>query len=156
LLVARLKSCPDGIRSVHPSNAEGMGHGICNKKNKDGRAWQLDCLRLAGSELVRTLSAWKAAHPGVNILAFEANSDKAFGFGHNEEVCGFCLASHYFEDQAPIVCKFCRAQLRETHVISELPEIVNRIYTQPLLQPRSGASPRPLPFIVKKRTELDR
>ena len=80
--------------------------------------WLLDCLKLPRRELMQTLGAWKAAHPGVNVLAFEANSDRTFGFGHNEEVCGFCLASHYFEDEPPRLCNFCRAPLRETHVIS--------------------------------------
>jgi len=44
----------------------------------------------------KTLYQWKQAHPHVNVLAFEANYDKESGFGELEEVCGFCLASHYF------------------------------------------------------------
>lgn len=104
---------------------------------------------------MNTVAAWIKEHPGVNVLAFERNSDKSIGFGKREEVCGFCLASHYFEGEPPSWCRFCRASLRETHVISNLPEIVNRIYTLPLFQPAVKPAPRELPFIVKKRTEQD-
>jgi hypothetical protein len=100
---------------------------------------------------MRTLGAWKAAHPSVNVLAFEANPDKAFGFGSNEEVCGFCLASHYFDDHAPVLCKFCRAPLRETHVISNFPEIENRLYTQPLSQLATEPDSGGRPFVVTTR-----
>jgi hypothetical protein len=86
---------------------------------------------------MRTVTAWKTAHPNVNILAFEANFDKAFGLGRFEEVCGFCLASHYFNEGPPIVCHFCRAPLREASLISDFPEIVNRIYFQPLPPPKA-------------------
>jgi hypothetical protein len=79
---------------------------------------------------MKTLHAWIKTHPGVSVLAFERNSDKSFGFGEREEVCGFCLASHYFDGEPPEFCKFCRAPLRETHMISDLPEITNRVYNR--------------------------
>jgi len=97
---------------------------------------------------MKTLAAWIKANPGVNALAFERNADKCFGFGACEEVCGFCLASHYFDGEAPILCKFCRAPLRETHVISNLPEIANRVHS---LEHFLGASTQrhpQLPFII--------
>jgi len=77
----------------------------------------------------RTLLEWKQKHPRVNVLAYECNSDQAFGFGELEQVCGFCLASLYFENQPPKICPFCRAPIREARVISDLPEIVNRVYS---------------------------
>jgi hypothetical protein len=104
---------------------------------------------------VNTVAAWIKEHPGVNVLAFERNSDKSIGFGKREEVCGYCLASHYFEGKPPSCCRFCRAPLRETHLISDFSEIVNRIYTLPLFHPAVKPAQRKLLFIVKKRTELD-
>jgi hypothetical protein len=83
---------------------------------------------IAAMSFMKTLQSWINAHPGVNVLAFEGNSGKSFGFGVSEEVCGFCLASHYFDERPPGTCRFCRAPLRETHVISDLPSIKNRIY----------------------------
>jgi len=99
---------------------------------------------------MKTLHAWIKAHPGVNVLAFERNYDKSFGFGEREDVCGFCLASHYFDAEPPESCKFCRAPLRETNVISDLPEIGDRIYNfgGPLSAPSWVR--RKLPFIVRK------
>jgi len=98
---------------------------------------------------MNTVAAWIRAHPGVNVLAFERNSDKSFGFGSTEEVCGFCLASHYFEGEPPRTCTFCRAPIRESHLISELPEVTNRIYVlAPYAEPRIK-DPRRLPFIVR-------
>lgn len=76
----------------------------------------------------KTLHAWKQTHPHVNVLAFESNHDKSCGFGDLEEVCGFCLASHYFEDEPPELCAFCRTPIREGRAISDLPEIVSRKY----------------------------
>jgi len=100
---------------------------------------------------MKTLQAWIKAHPGVNVLAFERNYDKSFGFGGWEDVCGFCLASYYFDAEPPESCKFCRAPLRETNVISDLPEITSRVYNfrgpvSDLCEPESK-----LPFIIKKR-----
>jgi hypothetical protein len=102
---------------------------------------------------MNTLHAWTKAHPGVNVLAFERNMDKSFGFGKWEEVCGFCLASHYFDGKPPELCKFCRAPLRETHIISDLPEITNRIYNFGWLFVEPGVEDRKLPFIVRKDSE---
>jgi len=78
---------------------------------------------------MKTLAAWIKANPGVNALAFERNADKSFGFGRSEEVCGFCLASHYFDGEPPERCKFCRALLRESHVVANFPEITSRAYS---------------------------
>jgi len=103
---------------------------------------------------VNTLAAWIEGHPGVNVLMFESNYDKSFGFGEFEEVCGFCLASYYFEDEPPKNCKFCRAPIQETHIISDLPDIRSRVYRgigSPLLRPATTA--RKLPFIVKHETK---
>jgi len=55
---------------------------------------------------MNTVGVWIKGHPGVNALSFERNSDKSFGFGEWEEVCGFCLASHYFEGEPSEFCKF--------------------------------------------------
>ena len=102
---------------------------------------------------MNTLTAWIKDHPGVNVLVFEANYDKSFGFGQFEEVCGFCLASHYFENDPPKNCKFCRAPIRETDIISDLPDIRSRVYRlgSPHLQPATIA--RKLPFVVKQKTK---
>jgi hypothetical protein len=100
-----------------------------------------------------TLQAWINAHPGVNVLAFERNSGKSFGLGKWEEVCGFCLASHHFDDRPPKICKFCRAPLREAHAISELPETTGRIYNFTRLVP--VAVDRGLPFVVSGRAVRD-
>ena len=99
---------------------------------------------------MNTVAAWIKEHPGVNALAFEANSDKSFGFGEREEVCGFCLASHYFEDKLTDSCKFCRAPLRDTHVISDLPEVTSRVYDFSWLVVVPREPDRKLPFIVFK------
>jgi hypothetical protein len=99
---------------------------------------------------MNTIAAWMKAHPSVNALAFERNSDKSFGFGTWEEVCGFCLASHYFEGDPPEVCKFCRAPLRDTHVISGLSEVANRIYDFGWLFRAPIRSQRKLLFVVRK------
>jgi len=77
---------------------------------------------------MNTLAAWIKEHPGVNVLVFERKYGKSFGFGRFEEVCGFCLASHFFDREPPVTCRFCRAPLQETHVISNLPEVTNRVY----------------------------
>lgn len=99
---------------------------------------------------MNTVAEWLKQHPGVNVLAFERHSDKSFGFGTWEEVCGFCLASHYFDRQAPELCKFCRAPLRETHVISDLPEVTNRIYQFSWLLGEPAQPKQKLPFIVRR------
>jgi hypothetical protein len=77
---------------------------------------------------MNTVAAWIKEHPRVNVLAFEQNFDKSSGFGGEEEVCGFCLASHYFDQRPPEFCRFCRAPLWATHVLSELAEITERTY----------------------------
>ncbi|GEM_PF-5790785 len=98
----------------------------------------------------RTLLEWKQQHPHVNVLAFECNHDKAFGFGDFEEVCGFCLASHYFEKEPPECCRFCRAPIRDARIISDLPEIVNRVYSlKPTCLDHDPAESRKRPFLVK-------
>lgn len=76
-----------------------------------------------------SLQEWIAAHPGINALAFEANHEKSFGFGSFEEVCGFCLASHYFDDEPPTRCTFCRSPFEEARAISDLSQIKNRVYS---------------------------
>jgi hypothetical protein len=91
---------------------------------------------------MNTLQAWIKAHPGINVLAFEANYSKSFGFGSTEIVCGFCLASHYFEEEEPEICRFCRAPIRETAVISDLPEIVHRKYVLSAHPTPANARPR--------------
>jgi len=103
---------------------------------------------------MKTVLTWLKMHPGVNVFAFEKNPDKSFGFGEFEEVCGFCLASHYFEKQPPEICPFCRAPLWETHAISDLTEITERIYDFSGLFGVYGQPERKLPFIV--RTESGR
>jgi hypothetical protein len=98
---------------------------------------------------MNTLHSWIKAHPGINVLAFERHSDKSFGFGDWEEVCGFCLASHYFEEEPPDYCHFCKAPLRNTHVISDLPEVKKQIYDFPW-QFNEPSNPRKkLLFIVR-------
>jgi hypothetical protein len=102
----------------------------------------------------KTLFQWKQAHPHVNVLAFEANCDKESGFGDWEEVCGFCLASHYFEKEPPEICQFCRAPIRETEVISDLEEITNRKY----FMLAAGATDRPelfRPFLVRRPATIE-
>ena len=76
----------------------------------------------------KTLSQRKQAHPRVNVLAFQANYNKSFGFGNNEVVCGYCLASHYFDEREPEFCAFCRAPIRRTQTIADLPEVVNEVF----------------------------
>jgi len=99
---------------------------------------------------MKTLQSWIDAHSGVNVLTFERNSDKSFGFGSSEEVCGFCLASHYFDPEPPEFCKFCRAPLRETHVISDLPGIRSKIYNCGRPLSTIIETKRELPFILQK------
>jgi hypothetical protein len=98
---------------------------------------------------MRTLNAWIKAHPGVNVLAFERNSGKSFGFGEWEEVCGFCLASLYFDGVPPESCKFCRAPLRDAYVISDLPDIRSRVYESAWFSIPPKEKPRL--FVVLKR-----
>jgi hypothetical protein len=93
----------------------------------------------------KTLHAWKLAHPHVNMLVFEANYNKRNGFGEFEIVCGWCLASHYFDDEPPEICRFCRAPIRETHIISNLPEILSqrwRVITIAKARPLEGRPER--------------
>jgi|SRR5215472_8734807 len=108
---------------------------------------------IAAESGMNTLHAWIKAHPGVNVLAFESNYDKSFGFGEWEEVCGFCLASHYFDEEPPEFCKFCRAPLRETNIISDLPEIANRIYNFGWLLLGPKMAERRLPYLLPKKPE---
>ena len=103
---------------------------------------------------MRTLQAWIKAHPGINVLAFEANYYKSFGFGINEIVCGFCLASHYFEEKEPETCRFCRSPIRDTHVISDLPDITNRIYTLTSFAVEPPPKNNPGLFVVKRKAEV--
>ena len=105
---------------------------------------------IAAELSMNTLQAWIKAHPGVNVLAFERNSDKSLGFGDYEEVCGFCLASHYFDGEPPEFCKFCRAPLRETRIISDLSEIRSRIYNFSGLSLAANVPIRTLPFVVPR------
>lgn len=102
---------------------------------------------------MNTVGAWIKAHPGVNVLAFERNYGKSFGFGSMEEVCGFCLASHYFDREPPELCRFCRAPIRESHLISDLPEVVSVIYRLGVPSALQGESsrPSPRPFIVWRK-----
>ena len=100
---------------------------------------------------MKTLAAWIKANPGVNVLAFERNHTKSFGFGELEEVCGFCLASHYFDCEPPERCKFCRALFRESHLISDLPELLNRVYKLGELGLRPPEPPKKRPFVVWRR-----
>lgn len=100
---------------------------------------------------MRTLQRWISEHPHLNVLAFEGNYDKEFGFGTLEEVCGFCLASHYFDGEAPKICHFCRAPIRETHTISDLPEITSRKYIVAVSALATNHSSQPSLFIVKRK-----
>ncbi|MGH9787893.1 MAG: hypothetical protein ACRD4U_04215 [Candidatus Acidiferrales bacterium] len=76
-----------------------------------------------------TVQEWVAAHSGINALTFEANYDKSFGFGSFEEVCGFCLASHYFDGEPPKFCTFCRAPFEEARAISDLAQVKFQRYS---------------------------
>ena len=104
---------------------------------------------------MNTLQAWVKAHPGVNVLALERNADKSFGFGDYEEVCGFCLASHYFGREPPEFCKFCRAPLRETQVISDLPSVRNRIFHYPFNSGPTLKNEAARPFIIRSDKRKD-
>ena len=75
---------------------------------------------------MRTLADWIAAHPQVTTSMFEKNYRKQTGSGRYEDLCGFCLASHLFRGKPPILCKFCKAPIRETRSISDLPEVLNQ------------------------------
>jgi hypothetical protein len=77
---------------------------------------------------MKTLQSWLKAHPHVNVLAFEKNYAQQRGFGAQEEVRGFCLASHFFDGESPEYCGLCRAPLRDSRAISDLPEILARRY----------------------------
>lgn len=109
---------------------------------------------------MKTLAAWINANSGVNVLAFERNYDKSFGFGKWEEVCGFCLASHYFDGEPPERCKFCRALFRESRLISDLPELLSRVYSLGGAIPLPPQSPTKGPLIVwrgaKQRRGIER
>jgi hypothetical protein len=102
---------------------------------------------------MRTLQSWLNAHPHVNVLAFEKNYAQQRGFGAEEEVCGFCLASHFFDSEPPEYCGLCRAPLRDSHAISDLREIVARRYELRLF-PAEQKHVRPLPFVVRKYERL--
>ena len=100
---------------------------------------------------MRTFQKWISEHPHINVLVFEKNYDKEFGFGALEEVCGFCLASHFFDDEPPKICHFCRAPIRETHTISDLPEITSRKYVIAVSTSATNHASRPSLFIVKRK-----
>ncbi len=91
---------------------------------------------------MKTLAEWITAHPNVIASMFEKNYDKQSGSGKFEEVCGFCLSSHYFRNKPPLVCRFCRAPIRETRSISNLPEILNQRWR---LVELPGQTPFPQP-----------
>jgi hypothetical protein len=92
---------------------------------------------------MKTLAEWLKAHPRVSAQMFERNYNKASGSGRFEEVCGFCLASHYFTDKPRKICKFCRAPIRETRSISDLPEVLNQRWRLVYKLNQLG-SPRPI------------
>ena len=75
---------------------------------------------------MRPLSKWIKAHPRVIASMFEKNYRKQTGSGRYEDLCGFCLASHLFRGKPPILCNFCKAPIRETRSISDLPEVLNQ------------------------------
>jgi len=105
---------------------------------------------------MKTLAAWIKANPGVNVLAFERNAKESFGFGQSEEVCGFCLASHYFDGKPPERCTFCRASFRESHLISDLPELLNRAYSLERTSSRPLQIPKGRPFIAWRQPKETR
>ena len=88
-----------------------------------------------------TLDRWIKAHPQVIPSMFEKNYEKHSGSGKFEDVCGFCLASHFFKDEPPTVCRFCRAPIRETRSISALPEVLHQAWRL-LPGKENKASPR--------------
>ncbi len=92
---------------------------------------------------MKTLAEWLKAHPRVSAQMFERNCNKATGSGRFEEVCGFCLASHYFKEKTPKICRFCRAPIRETRSISDLPEVLNQRWRLVYKLNQLG-SPRPI------------
>jgi hypothetical protein len=127
-----------------------MSRKICICWRILSRTWRLKCIEVCVRRKSKTLFQWKQEHAHVNVLAFEANCHKESGFGELEEVCGFCLASHYFERIPPKVCRFCRAPIREARSISGLPEVVNQVWTLS----SSGielAKSKPGLFLVQKR-----
>jgi len=102
---------------------------------------------------VRTLLQWKNQHPHVNVLAFESNYNKRFGFGRLEDVCGFCLASYFFDDEPPEVCRYCRAPIQEANAISDLPDIAQRKYAVSRGMTEGDGRCRGKLFIVKREPE---
>jgi len=105
---------------------------------------------------MRTFAVWIKANPGVNALMLERNYAKSFGFGRFEEVCGFCLASHYFDGEPPERCSFCRALFREALLISGLAEVLSRVYRIGGSLPIASEPPRKQPFIVWRKAKSDR
>jgi hypothetical protein len=75
---------------------------------------------------MKTVAEWLEKHPGVKAGMFERNYKKESGSGRLEDVCGFCLASHYFRKKLRAKRKFCGAPFRETRSISKLPEVLSQ------------------------------
>ncbi len=73
-----------------------------------------------------TVSDWIRGHPDVDASQFEKNHSKKSGCGEHECICGFCLASHYFDIEPAGLCHFCGAAIQETLALSDLPEILNQ------------------------------
>ena len=68
---------------------------------------------------------------------FEKNYAISVGLGQFETVCGFCLASHFFEESQPTLCALCGAPFQEAQSISDLEEVKEqrwRIVDQALFQ----------------------
>lgn len=75
---------------------------------------------------MKTLAEWIEAHRTVKVKMFEKNYTKESGSGGFETLCGFCLATHYFTQKQPGTCAFCKAPIRDTRSISDLPEILSQ------------------------------
>jgi hypothetical protein len=75
---------------------------------------------------MKTVAEWLEKHPDVKARMFERNYKKESGSGRFEDVCGFCLASHYFRKKLRAKCKFCGAPFRESRSISKLPEVLSQ------------------------------
>jgi hypothetical protein len=73
---------------------------------------------------MKTVAEWLKKHPGVKTRMFERNYKKETGSGRFEAVCGFCLASHYFNRKPAHECQFCRAPFRDARSISNLPQVL--------------------------------
>ncbi len=101
---------------------------------------------------MKTLVEWLESHPRVSAQMFERNYNKATGSGRFEEVCGFCLASHYFKEKAPKICKFCRAPIRGTRSISDLPEVLTQRWRLVYKLNQLG-SPRPILSTIQDSKE---